>query len=184
MPGDPKECRQRAAHCIELANAAKSENDKRRMMELAATWVRLADEVREGSAMKIDGGCHCGYLRYEAEADTDRATICHCTDCQALSGSAFRTLAPVPNNTFRFLAGSPTIYVKTAESGNKREQTFCPRCGTPIYSTAFGDGPKDLWIRAGTIRQRDQFVPKLQMWARSKQRWIHDIASVRAIEKQ
>jgi len=45
MPGDPKECRQRAAHCIELANAAKSENDKRRMMELAATWVRLADEL-------------------------------------------------------------------------------------------------------------------------------------------
>ena len=32
--------------------------------------------------MKIDGGCHCGYIAYEAEADPANAMICHCTDCQ------------------------------------------------------------------------------------------------------
>ena len=32
--------------------------------------------------MKIDGGCHCGYITYEAEADPANAMICHCTDCQ------------------------------------------------------------------------------------------------------
>lgn len=41
--------------------------------------------------MKIDGRCHCGYITFEAEADPDKAGICHCTDCQSLSGSAFRT---------------------------------------------------------------------------------------------
>ena len=30
--------------------------------------------------MKIDGGCHCGYITYEAEAEPERTTICHCTD--------------------------------------------------------------------------------------------------------
>ena len=43
--------------------------------------------------MKIDGGCHCGYIAYEAEVDPDKVRICHCTDCQTLSGSAFRTVA-------------------------------------------------------------------------------------------
>lgn len=40
--------------------------------------------------MKITGGCHCGAIRYEAEVDPATAGICHCTDCQVLSGTAFR----------------------------------------------------------------------------------------------
>ncbi|HTS39034.1 MAG TPA: GFA family protein [Xanthobacteraceae bacterium] len=134
--------------------------------------------------MKIDGACHCGGIQYEGEADPEKAAICHCTDCQTLSGSAFRTVVPVHSDHFRIVAGEPTIYVKTGESGNKREQAFCPRCGSPIYATAPGDGPKVYNIRAGTIRQRDQFVPKVQWWSRSKQRWINDIASMREVAKQ
>ena len=110
--------------------------------------------------MKIDGGCHCGYIAYEAEVDPEQTAICHCTDCQTLSGSAFRTVIPAPDHSFRILSGEPAIYVKTGESGAKRPQGFCPRCGSPIYSTAVGDGPKSYFIRVGTIRQRDQLVPK------------------------
>ena len=79
--------------------------------------------------MRIDGGCHCGFIQYEGEADPEKTAICHCTDCQKLSGSAFRTVVPVASDTFRMTAGEPTIYVKAAESGNKRQQAFCPKCG-------------------------------------------------------
>ena len=41
--------------------------------------------------MKIDGGCHCGDITFEAEADPANTSICHCTDCQQLTGTAFRT---------------------------------------------------------------------------------------------
>lgn len=134
--------------------------------------------------MKIDGGCHCGFIQYEGEAEPDKTAICHCTDCQKLSGSAFRTVTPVHSDSFRLTAGQPTIYVKTGESGNQRQQAFCPRCGSPIFSADPADGPKTYMIRAGTIRQRDQFVPKVQLWSRSRQQWIHDFASVRQVEKQ
>jgi hypothetical protein len=43
--------------------------------------------------MKIDRRCHCGYITYEAEIDPEKVMICHCTDCQTLSGPAFRTVA-------------------------------------------------------------------------------------------
>ena len=92
--------------------------------------------------MKIDGGCHCGYISYEAEIDAEKVVICHCTDCQTLSGSAFRTVALTRENAFRLLSGEPKIYVKTGESGTRRVQSFCPECGTPIYSSTIGDGPK------------------------------------------
>ena len=78
--------------------------------------------------MKVDGGCHCGNIRYEAEVDPATAVICHCTDCQTLSGSAFRTVVPTKEGSFRLLSGVPKVYVKTGESGNRREQTFCPNC--------------------------------------------------------
>src|SRR5215211_187887 len=101
--------------------------------------------------MRIDGGCHCGFITYEAEADPQKTTVCHCTDCQTLSGSAFRTVAPgITQDQFRMLSGQPTVYVKTGESGAKREQAFCPRCGSPIYSSAPGGGPKVYNIRVGT----------------------------------
>jgi hypothetical protein len=77
-------------------------------------------------AMKIDGGCHCGFIAYEAEADPEMTGICHCTDCQTLSGSAFRSVVPTRQGSFKLRSGEPKIYVKTAESGTKRQQALCP----------------------------------------------------------
>jgi len=31
--------------------------------------------------MKVDGACHCGKIRYEAEINPAMVTMCHCTDC-------------------------------------------------------------------------------------------------------
>lgn len=134
--------------------------------------------------MKIDGRCHCGCITYEAEIDPAKVMICHCTDCQTLSGSAFRTVAFSREGTFKLLSGDLKIYVKTSESGSRRPQSFCPECGTPIYSTTVEDGPKVHIIRVGTIRQRDELVPKTQLWFRSSQRWLANLGLVPKLETQ
>ena len=36
--------------------------------------------------MHVEGGCHCGYIAYEAEVDPETVSICHCTDCQRMTG--------------------------------------------------------------------------------------------------
>jgi len=103
--------------------------------------------------MKVDGSCHCGRIRYQAEIDPAKVVICHCTDCQTLSGSAFRTVVPTDEGTFILRSGEPKIYIKAAESGNERDQAFCADCGsTPIYSAPPGSGAKVLSLRVGTIR--------------------------------
>jgi hypothetical protein len=134
--------------------------------------------------MKVDGACHCGFIHVEAEVDPEKVSICHCTDCQTISGSAFRISIPVPGNAFR-MTGEPAIYVKTAESGNRRAQAFCPKCGTPIYSTTPGDGPKESYmLRAGILRQRDRLNPKQQIWARSARPWVANLADLPKTETQ
>ncbi len=132
--------------------------------------------------MKIDGGCHCGYITYEAEIDPAEVTICHCTDCQTLSGSAFRTAVPAAREAFVLRGGPPKIYVKTAESGAKRVQAFCPECGTSIYSTAAGEA-RIFMIRVGTTRQRAELVPKTQIWCRSALGWVMDLQAIAQVAK-
>ena len=134
--------------------------------------------------LKIDGQCHCGFIHYEAEADPEKTLICNCTDCQALSGSAFRTVVPAKEGTFRLLSGEPKVYVKKGESGTPREQSFCPQCGSPIYSAVVGEGPKVYGLRVGTIRQREKFVPTIQLWSRSAQPWTDILSAVPKLETQ
>jgi hypothetical protein len=138
----------------------------------------------EERIMKIDGGCHCGYITYEAEVDPERVSICHCSDCQMLTGTVFRTSIRATDGTFKILSGEPTVYVKIAESGSKRAQAFCPRCGSPIYAAPAEEGPKTYNIRLGTARQRDRLVPKVQLWCRSAQPWLGSLDDIRKVEKQ
>lgn len=114
--------------------------------------------------MKLDGACHCGAIRFEAEGDADAVSICHCTDCQALTGTAFRVTIGVSDRDFRLLQGRPKLYVKTAENGNQREQYFCGDCGSPIYTTSVGPAPKEIGIRIGTLAQRRALTPRRQIW--------------------
>jgi hypothetical protein len=86
--------------------------------------------------------------------------------------------------SFKLLSGELKIYVKIGESGNKRPQSFCPHCGSPIYSTSTDPDPKVHSVRVGTIRQRDQLAPKLQYWQRSAQRWTPGIGALPSFEKQ
>lgn len=128
--------------------------------------------------MKIDGSCLCGHITYEAEVNPEKITICHCTDCQTVSGSAFRMGAATPDKDFRLLSGELKTFVKTADSGTKRAQVFCPNCGTQIYSTSVEDGPKTLRLRIATARQRDDLPPKAQGWVRSAQAWLSDLDAI------
>jgi hypothetical protein len=135
--------------------------------------------------MKIDGACTCGAIKIEGEADPEKTTICHCTDCQTSTGTTFRISIPVSGNTFK-MTGQPATYLKTtADSGNPRLQAFCPHCGSPIYSTTPGDGVQPSYtVRVGILRQRDQLVPRRQIWWRSARPWVTKLAAVPQFEKQ
>jgi hypothetical protein len=134
--------------------------------------------------MKVHGQCHCGEITFEAEVDPEKVLVCHCKDCQQMAGSAFRTLVPTNEGTFRLLSGDPKIYVKTGESGNKRPQGFCADCGTSLFAHALEDNPKVYNLRVAVLRERDQLVPKKQIWCRSRVDWLDGLSTVERIDKQ
>ena len=130
--------------------------------------------------MEIDGKCLCGHVSYSAEIDPERVVICHCTDCQRHSASAFGVVVAIANDNFNLLTGSLKTYVKTADSGTKRALTFCPECGTRIYAKTVGEGTSFWGLRVGSINQRDELTPKLQVFQRSAMSWLGQIAEIPA----
>src|SRR3984957_563244 len=115
------------------------------------------------SGMKVSGRCYCGQISFEAEIEPDKVRVCHCTDCQILSGSAFRTNVPVVQGTFVLKKGEPKTFFKSADSGNRIVHAFCPDCGTPIYSAVPGE-PPGYSLRVGTLDRRTELVPPRQIW--------------------
>jgi hypothetical protein len=123
--------------------------------------------------MKIDGQCHCGHVTYQAEIDPDQVSICHCTDCQMLTGSVYRVTVATPRDRLQLTGNPPKVYIKTGDNGRRRFQSFCPECGSPLFTTGEGAEADDCGIRWGTIRQRQLLPPKRQIWCRSALPWIH-----------
>jgi hypothetical protein len=126
--------------------------------------------------MKIEGACHCGKINYEAEVNPEYVVICHCTDCQTMSGAPYRASVPAKAENFT-LRGEPKTYVKTAASGNKRVLAFCADCGSALYSTTLED-VLVYNLRLGAVKQRAQLIPKAQGWCRSAMPWAMDISGI------
>ncbi|MBO6835052.1 MAG: GFA family protein [Alphaproteobacteria bacterium] len=122
--------------------------------------------------MRMTGRCHCGGIEYEADIDPQDVIVCHCTDCQTLSGSAYRTVAFTAPDGLTLLKGEPAVYVKIADSGRERQQSFCPTCGTPIYSAPNAGGPKVYGVRVGTLDNRRELVPSKQYYCGSRLDWL------------
>lgn len=134
--------------------------------------------------MHVDGRCHCGRITYEAEINPEQVYVCHCTDCQTLSGTAFRSVAACEHADFRMVTGTPRIYVKVAESGNRRAQAFCPDCGTPLYARDADEKDGSLSLRVGAMKQRNSLVPRQQLWSRSAQSWVERLADMPKAEQE
>ena len=54
--------------------------------------------------MKVQGSCHCKRIRYEADVDPALVSLCHCTDCQMLTGSGYRVSVPAKKESFVLLS--------------------------------------------------------------------------------
>ena len=134
--------------------------------------------------MNITGGCHCGKISYEAEVNPKNVMICHCTDCQVISGAPYRTIVFASEQNFSLKSGKLKTYIKTAESGNLREQNFCPDCRSHIYATSVGESRRSFGIRLGTVNQRDQLAPNKQYYCNSAQSWVEDLSHIEKIDKE
>ncbi|WP_109354368.1 GFA family protein [Sphingorhabdus sp. EL138] len=134
--------------------------------------------------MKVDGHCHCGKIIYEANVDPTSVQICHCQDCQTLTGSAFRVAIPATPENFRLLQGDPRVYLKVADSGSRRGHAFCGDCGAPVFRLPTDNNP-NYALRVGGLDQRDELEPPArQIWTKRRLSWVTAIGNIPEVSSQ
>ena len=85
--------------------------------------------------MKIEGGCYCGKVRFEAEGDPVFKGQCHCRECQYISGGHPNAVMGMPEGTFRYTTEAAREF-RRSDLDNPVTREFCGDCGTPILSRA------------------------------------------------
>jgi hypothetical protein len=117
---------------------------------------------------QIAGGCLCGKVRYSASGDPAFAGVCHCTDCQKFTGSAFAAIVGVPKSALT-IQGDLAVYSKTGESGKSIHRRFCPHCGSSVADAL----PDIVMLGAGTLDDASWVKPGMQIYCDSAQPWVH-----------
>ncbi len=132
--------------------------------------------------MKIEGGCYCGSLRYEAEGDALFAGQCHCRECQYVSGGHPNVVVGMPEAGFAYTKGAPKTFArKDLESPVNRE--FCAECGTHILTRSPGL-PGAVLIKVGTFDDPSLFEgPQMVIYTVDAQGFHHIPEGVPAFER-
>jgi hypothetical protein len=80
------------------------------------------------------GGCLCGAVRYAVCAEPVRVTICHCTFCQKMTGSAYLVEPVFRREDVSFSGAMMKSFVHQSDgSGKKVTVNFCETCATRIF---------------------------------------------------
>jgi hypothetical protein len=121
---------------------------------------------------KHTGGCLCGSVRYEFEAEPLFTAICHCRNCQKQAGSAFSVIVAIPAGTLKISGDGLASYRdKGDDSGQPVLRWFCRGCGSPIKSDLHSV-PGMEFIKAGTLDDVSWLAPAMAVWCDSAQPWV------------
>ena len=82
----------------------------------------------------VIGSCLCGEIRFSAPAEPIIQVLCHCTDCQTLSGAASYCAYIVPLEGVKLLQGRPECYDVKADTGRLNSRRFCGKCGSRVWA--------------------------------------------------
>ena len=134
------------------------------------------------STIKRQGGCPCGSLRYELTGEPLFVHACHCTLCQAQSGSAFGLTMFVEEFNVRMIQGRPVSRETVADSGNVRTSYFCASCGATMWGKT-PMRPGLVGLRPGSLDDTSWVKPRAHIWIKSKQPWLQLPKDVPAFEK-
>jgi hypothetical protein len=122
-------------------------------------------------------------VRYRIEGDPVALIVCHCTQCQRQSGSAFGMSLVVPKQAFVLESGTPRAFTRKADSGGSVACHFCPDCGTRIYH-APERMAETVNVKPGTLDDTSELAPRAHVWTSCKQPWVPIPEGVRCFEGQ
>jgi hypothetical protein len=133
--------------------------------------------------LAIVGGCLCGAVRFEINADAPLdVRQCWCRVCQYLGAGSGMVSAAFPKHTLT-VSGPLTDHVNRADSGSIMHRRFCAQCGTPVFSEA-EPRPHLTFVRVGTFDNPNLVRPAATIWTKSAPAWARFDPDLPMVEGQ
>ena len=114
----------------------------------------------------LEGRCECRAVRYRVEDAFVYAANCHCSNCRASTGSAFKPFAGIERDKLEVVEGADNLLVWGEEDAN---HTRCGTCGSLLYSVV-RDGAY-VHVALGSLVGDPTIRPAKHIFVGSKAPW-------------
>jgi hypothetical protein len=115
----------------------------------------------------LNGKCECGAVRYRVPDEFLYAANCHCSNCRAGTGSAFKPFAGIQREKLEVTDGADTLLVWGDDMGN---HTRCAVCGSLLYSVV-REGAY-VHVALGSLVDAPSIRPTEHIFVGSKAPWF------------
>jgi hypothetical protein len=116
------------------------------------------------------GGCLCAHIRFRIDADPVGARYCWCHDCQRIASGSATVNILFPGEHVHY-DGELSTFEMIADSGNRVQRGFCPKCGSQMYSTTLEPTGLPIRVRVGTLDNPELLAPQAIIWCASAPSW-------------
>jgi hypothetical protein len=114
----------------------------------------------------LTGRCECGAVEYQVADDFAYALNCHCSNCRAGTGGAFKPFAGIGRDRLTVTKGVDTLLVWGDDDGN---HTRCAVCGSLLFSVVDADR---VHVALGSLRDEPSLKPTAHIFVGSKAPWF------------
>ena len=115
----------------------------------------------------LTGKCECGAVRYRVADAFLYAGNCHCSNCRASTGSAFKPFAGIEREKLEVVEGADRLLVWGDDDAN---HTRCGICGSLLYSVV-RDGAY-VHVAMGSLADDPTIRPTNHIFVGSKAPWF------------
>ena len=112
------------------------------------------------------GRCECRAVRYQVPDEFLYAANCHCSNCRAGTGSAFKAFAGIERAKLELVDGADRLLVWGDDAGN---HTRCGVCGSLLYSLVDGER---VHVALGSLVDEPSIRPTEHIFVGSKAPWF------------
>ena len=115
----------------------------------------------------LSGRCQCGAVRYQVADEFIYAQNCHCSQCRAATGSAFKPFAGIERDKLTFVEGEDNLLVFGTDELN---DTRCGTCGSFLFSVVRDGGY--VHVAMGSLVDAPAIRPAGHIFVGSKAPWF------------
>jgi hypothetical protein len=115
----------------------------------------------------LSGKCQCGAVRYTVADEFLYAANCHCSNCRAMTGSAFKSFAGIEREKLTITDGQDNLLIYGDDTGH---DTRCATCGSFLFSVVRENAY--VHVAMGSLVDAPSLRPTEHIFVGSKAPWF------------